>query len=85
MNRKKELCFMAEIKLKNELFKKLELVEDESIIENILLLLEMENNETILKFNKGELLQISEAKLSVRTNGIPNSEVFSKTKEWLSK
>lgn len=76
---------MAELKFKNKLFKKLELVEDESLFESMLLLLEMESNETIIKFEDDQLRQIEKSKLSARSNGIPNTEVFSKTKEWLSK
>jgi hypothetical protein len=76
---------MAEMKLKNKLYEKLELVEDESIIENILLLLEMESHESIIKFDDEQLRQIDNAKLSARSKGIPNDEVFNRNKEWLSK
>ena len=77
---------MAEVKLKERLIEKLGSVEKESLLESMLLLLEMDAQESaIINFNESDLSSIEAAKISARENGISNEKVFAKTKEWLNK
>jgi hypothetical protein len=77
---------MAEVKLKERLIEKLGSVEKESLLESMLLLLEMDAQESaIIDFNESDLSSIEAAKISARENGISNEKVFAKTKEWLNK
>lgn len=77
---------MTEVKLKERLIEKLGFVEKESLLESMLLLLEMDAQESaIINFNESDLSSIEAAKISARENGISNEKVFAKTKEWLNK
>ena len=77
---------MPETKLKEELFKKLQEIEDETLIQSVLNLIDLESDESSkFVFSEDQLKLIEEAKISARQSGIPNHIVFSKTKEWLNK
>ena len=77
---------MPDTKLKEELLKKLQGIEDETLIQSVLNFIDIESDESSkIVFSEEQLELIEEAKISARQSGIPNQKVFSKTKEWLNK
>jgi hypothetical protein len=77
---------MPETKLKEELFKKLQEIEDETLIQSVINFIDIESDENSkIVFSEDQLELIEEAKISARQSGITNQKVFSKTKEWLNK
>ena len=77
---------MVQVKLKDKLIEKLESIDDEILLQSVLNLIELETNDVDrVDFNDEQIQLIEDAKLSARSNGIPNQDVFSKTNEWLKK
>lgn len=77
---------MADTKLKDKLIEKLESIEDEVLLQSVLNLIEIESAQSIqIYFNESQIEQLEASRLTSRSNGIKNEQVFSKTKEWLKK
>ena len=71
--------------LKEELYKKIQEIEDESLIQSMLNLIELESDQSSkFVFSDHQLKLIEEAKISARKSGIPNQEVFNNAKKWLN-
>ena len=77
---------MADTKLKEKLYKRLESIEDDILIQSVLNLIEIESDDLAkIHFDDNQIQLIEEARVSVRKTGVSNQEVFSKNREWLKK
>lgn len=73
---------MVGTNLKEELFKKLEKIEDDVLIQSVLNFINLENDENSkIIFSEDERVLIDEAKESARKAGVSNAQVFRKAKE----
>ena len=77
---------MAVTNLKEKLYKKLENINDDVLIQDVLNFINIESAEKeLVEFSKEQLKLIDEAKQSVRISSVPNQLVFEKTREWLKR